>query len=209
MLTEINDVGGEVTEGKRQEVLSTVNTLSKDSEVVVLSGGLPRGTKESFYGDLVGAVAPNALKIVDAVGERMFYALEKGVDLVKPNLDELEHTLGRRIVDKTDMLTACYELLDRGAKRVLLSLGKKGAVITDGSKNYYSKTAYVPIHSTVGAGDGMVAAAAVQLAQGAPLEEILRAGVAAGTATVMTAGQSSFAKRSYDEVFARVKVKEL
>ena len=86
MLTEINDVGGEVTEGKLQEVLSTVQTLSKDSEVVVLSGGLPRGTKESFYGDLAGAVSPNALKIVDAAGERMFHALEKGADLVKPNL---------------------------------------------------------------------------------------------------------------------------
>ena len=209
MLTEINDVGGEVTEGKLQEVLSTVQTLSKDSEVVVLSGGLPRGTKESFYGDLAGVVSPNALKIVDAVGERMFHALEKGADLVKPNLDELEHTLGRNITDKADMLTACYELLDRGAKRVLLSLGKKGAVITDGTKSYYSKTAYVPIHSTVGAGDGMVAAAAVQLAQGAPLEEILRAGVAAGTATVMTAGQPTFTKGNYDEVVAGVKVKEL
>ena len=136
----------------------------------------------------------------------MFSAINEGVDLVKPNLDELENTLGRRISDKEDMLSACYELLERGAKRVLLSLGKQGAVITDGSESYYCKSLNVAVNSTVGAGDGMVAAAAMQLKQGAPLQEILRAGVAAGTATVMTVGQVSFTKEKYNEVLTNLHV---
>jgi hypothetical protein len=37
----------------------------------------------------------------------------------------------------------------------------------------------------------------------------LRAGVAAGTATVMTVGQVSFLKEKYDEVLANLKVTEL
>jgi fructose-1-phosphate kinase PfkB-like protein len=139
----------------------------------------------------------------------MFSAMQEGVDLVKPNLEELEHTLGRKISDKAEMIAACYELLDRGAKRVLLSLGKQGAVITDGGDVYYCKSINVAMNSTVGAGDAMVAASAVQLQQGAGLEEILRAGVAAGTATVMTVGQISFEKEKYDEVFASLQVKKL
>jgi len=209
MLTEINDVGEEVSKEKTDEVLAAVQNLSLKSNVTVLSGGLPRGVDESYYGHLVKAVAPNSLKIVDAVGKRMFYALSEGVDLVKPNLDELEHTLGRHILDKGDMLTACYELLDRGAKRVLLSLGKKGAVITDGNKNYYCRSLNVAVNSTVGAGDGMVAAAALQLQKNAPLEEILRAGVAAGTATVMAVERVSFAKEKYEEVLSSLPVKEI
>ncbi len=209
MLTEINDVGEEVAKEKTEEVLDMVRMLSARSGVTVLSGGLPRGVDDDYYGRLVRAVDEKSLKIVDATGQRMFAALNEGVDLVKPNLDELENMLGRRISDKTEMISACNELLDRGAKRVLLSLGKQGAVITDGSQVYYCKSLNVAVNSTVGAGDGMVAAAAIKLEQGAPLQEILRAGVAAGTATVMTTGQISFTKEKYNEVLANLHVTQL
>ena len=209
MLTEVNDVGEAVAKEKTQEVLATVRELSARSSVTVLSGGLPRGIAASYYGELSRVVDSKSLKIVDAVGERLFAALDAGADLVKPNLDELENALGRHIQDKEDMLSGCYELLDRGAKRVLLSLGKQGAVITDGTKNYYCKSLNVAVNSTVGAGDGMVAAAATMLEQDAPLSEILRAGVAAGTATVMTTGQVSFTKEKYEEVIANLRVIEI
>ncbi|MBQ8229873.1 MAG: hexose kinase [Clostridia bacterium] len=209
MLTEVNDVGEEVGKEKTEEVLGMVRMLSARSGVTVLSGGLPRGVDENYYGKLARAVDKRSLKIVDASGQRMFSALNEGVDLVKPNLDELENTLGRRIADKEDMLTACYELLDRGAKRVLLSLGKQGAVITDGTQSYYCKSLNVAVNSTVGAGDGMVAAAAIKLEQGAPLQEILRAGVAAGTATVMTVGKLSFTKEKYNEVWNNLHVSQI
>lgn len=209
MLTEVNDVGEEVQKEKADEVLAMVRMLSNRSKVTVLSGGLPRGVDASFYAKLARAVAPNSLKIVDASGDRLLSAIPEGVDLVKPNLEELEHTLGRRIVSKEDMLTGCYELLDRGAKRVLLSLGKQGAVITDGTHSYYCKSMNVAVNSTVGAGDGMVAAAAMQLEQDAPLSEILRAGVAAGTATVMTTGKVSFTKEKFGEVLANLRVSEI
>ncbi len=209
MLTEVNDVGEEVGKEKTEEVLSMVRMLSARSGVTVLSGGLPRGVDDGYYAELVRAVDSKSLKIVDATGQRMFAALNEEVDLVKPNLDELENMLGRRFSDKQEMLLGCRELIDRGAKRVLLSLGKQGAILTDGSEAYYCKSLNVAVNSTVGAGDGMVAAAAIQLEQGAPLREILRAGVAAGTATVMTAGQVSFTKEKYNEVFSNLLVTQL
>lgn len=209
MLTEINDVGEAVSKEKTAEVLATVREISARSKLTVLSGGLPRGVDASYYGELARAVDSKSLKIVDAVGQRLCSALTEGADLIKPNLDELENTLGRHIQDKEDMLAGCYELLDRGAKRVLLSLGKQGAVITDGTKNFYCKSLNVAVNSTVGAGDGMVSASAMALKDGAPLSEILRAGVAAGTATVMTTGQVSFTKEKYDEVISNLRVSEI
>ncbi len=208
MLTEINDVGESVSKEKTEEVLNMVRMLSARSGVTVLSGGLPRGVDDDFYGKLVKAVAPNSLKVIDAVGGRMFSALSGGVDLVKPNLEELENALARRINSKEDLLDACNELLGRGAKRVLLSLGKQGAVITDGKQCFYCKSVNVAVNSTVGAGDAMVAAAAIGLEQGAPLPELLRMGVAAGTARVMTAGAVSFTKEKYDEVLGTLRVVE-
>ncbi len=209
MLTEVNDVGEEVRADKMEELLGLVRMLSSRSGVTVLSGGLPRGVDPSYYGLLAKAVDSKSLKIVDAKDARLFSAVEVGVDLVKPNLEELEHTVGRRFTDKEDMLAGCYELIDRGAKRVLLSLGKQGAVITDGRQNFYCKSLNVAVNSTVGAGDGMVAAAAIKLEQDAPLQEILRAGVAAGTATVMTVGKVSFTKEKYEEVLSNLHVSQI
>lgn len=209
MLTEVNDVGQEVGEEKLKDVLSIVRNVSSRSSVTVISGGLPRNVEPEYYGDLVRAVDPRSLRIVDATGQRMFSALKEGVDLVKPNIEELESTLGRRIISKDDMLEGCYDLLDRGAKCVLLSLGKQGAIITNGTDSYHCKSINVAVNSTVGAGEGMVAAAAMQMEQGAPLEEILRAGVAAGTATVMTVDQVSFTKDTYNDVRSMLQVNRI
>ena len=209
MLTEVNDVGEEVSEAKTGELLNMVQMLSARSNVTVVSGSLPRGVPAEYYGRLFRAMNTRTIKIADAEGARLFSALDAGVDLAKPNLDELQNSLGREIKDKEDMLAGCRELLDRGAKTVLLSLGKDGAVITDGTHNYYCKSINVAVNSTVGAGDGMVAAAAMMMEQGAPLPDILRAGVAAGTATVTTFGKISFTKDKYEEILSNLRVTEL
>ena len=209
MLTEVNDVGEAVGKEKLDEVLKRVRELSSKSNVTVLSGGLPRNVQPEFYAELVKAVDSRSLKIVDATGQRMFFALNEGVDLVKPNLEELENTLGRRIMSQEDMLEGCYDLLDRGAKCVMLSLGKQGAIITNGTDSYYCKSINVAVNSTVGAGESMVAAAALMMEKNAPLEEILRAGVAAGTATVMTVDRVSFTKETYNDVLTTLQVNRI
>lgn len=209
MLTEVNDVGQEVSPQTLEEIRALVGALSAGSNVTVISGGLPRGTDAEYYAKLVKAVDDRALKIVDASGLRMFSALNEGVDLVKPNIDELEDAIGRAVTSKEDMLAGCYELLDRGAKVVLLSLGRKGAIITDGAHAYHCKSINVAVNSTVGAGDAMVAAAAMGLEQGASLQDILRTGVAAGTATVMSVGQVGFTREKYNEVLSTLQVKEI
>ena len=209
MLTEINDVGGQVASEKLGELLHMIRSFSQRSNVTVISGGLPRGVDTAYYRELFRAVDSHSLRIADTEGAKMFAALEAGVDLVKPNLEELQETLGREFKDKEDMLAGCRELLDRGAKVVLLSLGKDGAVITDGSKNYFCRSINVAVNSTVGAGDGMVAAAATMLQKGADLPDILRAGVAAGTATVTTFDTISFTKSKYEEIFESLTVTEI
>lgn len=208
MLTEINDVGGQVAPEKLGELMHMIRNFSQRSDVTVISGGLPRGVDTNYYRELFRSVDPHSLRIADTEGAKLFAALEAGIDLVKPNIEELQGTLGREFKDKNDMLAGCHELLDRGAKIVLLSLGKDGAVITNGTKNHYCKSINVAVNSTVGAGDGMVAAAATMLQKGADLPDILRAGVAAGTATVTTFDTISFTKSKYEEIFESLSVTE-
>lgn len=209
MLTEIDDVSPEVDEEKQDELIRVVSNLARQSEAVVLSGSLARGMSPDYYGKLLSAIPKNIIKVVDSEGERLFSALKTRVDLVKPNIEELERTLKKPLKTKAELLAGCKQLLDLGAKRVLLSMGKKGAIITDGKRNLYSKSVNVAMNSTVGAGDGMVAAATQALVSGGSLEDILKCGVAAGTAAVTSPNSISFGKDKYEEILSALTVKEI
>lgn len=209
MLTEVDDISPEVPESKQEELLKLVKELSAHCDGIVISGGLAKGMAPDFYSKVLKSVPPSVIKIADTEGERLFEALKCGVKLVKPNLGELERTLERKINSKEEMFAACRELIDKGAEYVLLSLGKKGAVITDGVDFFYCKSINVAMNSTVGAGDGMVAAAADALIKGEPLPEILRCGVAGGTAAVTLPDSISFMKDKYEEIYSTLTVQKI
>ncbi len=209
MLTEVDDISPCVGREKQNELISFISSISQKLDGIVLSGGLAKGMRPDFYSDVLNAVPSNKVKIVDTEGERLMQALKCGVKLVKPNLDELERTLKRALNSKEDMLRGCREILDKGAQYVLLSLGKKGAIITDGNKSYHCKSVNVAKNSTVGAGDGMVAAAAGALVKGADMKDVLRCGVAAGTAAVTSPESISFKKDKYEEILSSLTVEEI
>ncbi len=209
MLTEVNDIGAEVSPENLEKLLVRVRELSAKSRVTVISGGLPREVGAEYYGELFRAVAPGCLRVADATGGKLNAAIAAGVDLVKPNLDELQNYIGREMTCRQDMLDACRELIRRGAKNVLLSMGKEGAVLTDGKEGYYCRSTSVAVNSTVGAGDAMVAAAVMKMAEGAPMPEILRAGTAAGTAAVTTFDEIAFPPEKYKEIADSLQVKRL
>lgn len=209
MLTEIDDISPEVSVEKQNELISLIEQLSKNCEAIMVSGSLAKGMTPDFYGKILSVVPQNVKKIVDTEGERLHSALKCGVDLVKPNIEELERTLNRPLKSTADMLSGCREIIDAGARRVLLSLGKRGAIITDGNKSYYSKSVNVAMNSTVGAGDGMVAAATCALVSGGSLVDILKKGVAAGTAAVTSPDSISFSKDKYLEILSTLTVKEI
>ena len=209
MLTEIDDISPEVSEHKQAELIKLISQIAPSCEAVVISGGLAKGMSADYYGKVLSAVPANVKKVVDSEGERLFSALRCGVDLVKPNLEELERTLERPIKTQSEMLAACDELIKRGAKCVLLSLGKAGAIISDGKSGYYCKSVNVAMNSTLGAGDSMVAAAVSALTNGAPIDEILRQGVAAGTAAVTSPDSISFNKDKYEEILTTLHISKI
>lgn len=209
MLTEVMDIAPEVSAEKQEELLSVVESLAQGSEAVVLVGDLAGGMEADFCKKILSVVPEKAKKIVDCDGERLKKSLEVGADLIKPNLDELQRTLNLKIKNKKDALAGCKQLIEMGAKKVLLSLGKQGAIITDGDKGLFCKSLNVAMNSTAGAGDAMVAAATRALVGGGDLGEILRCGVAAGTAAVTLPDSISFRKDKYEEILSALSVEEI
>ena len=209
MLTEVEDPNSEISESKQDELIKLIGQLSNGCECVIVSGGLALGMSEEFYYEAFKAVPESTVKIVDTEGECLMQALKCGVDLVKPNLGELERTLKMKISSHGEMVKCCRKILDMGAKYILLSLGYNGAVISDGNKFYHCKSVNVAMNSTIGAGAGMVAAAASTLIKGGNMQDVLRSGVAGGTASVTLPDSISFTKEKYDEILSSLTVKEI
>lgn len=209
VLTEVNEEGREVAGEKLRDLLDFVRVQAAKSEATVISGGAPKGTPASFYKDLVTAAKGAKIVAADTYGDRLKAALEAGVDLIKPNLDELSATLGGEFSARNEQLAGARALAKAGAKHVLLSLGGEGSILTDGEETYYAEGVRVAVESTVGAGDAMLAAATKSLAEGLPLAEILRRAAAAGTASVTERNDPSFKKETYDKIYALTKVTKL
>lgn len=209
MLTEVEEPNYEIGESKQAELYGLIGQIASRCEGIIVSGGLARGADENFYQNVFGAAPKACVRIVDADGERLEQALKFGVDLVKPNLAELERALKTKISSREDMVKACRKILGMGAKYILLSLGKHGAVISDGTKFYHCKSVNVAMNSTIGAGDGMIAAAANAFIMGGQMQDILRCGVAGGTASVTLPDSISFTKDKYEEILSSLTVKEI
>ena len=205
MLTEINDRGEVVLEEKQVELINKVKEISPSFKIAVMSGSLPKGVSEDFYGQVLKNIPKEVKVIVDTEKTNMLSAIGgREIFMAKPNLRELESFAGEDVVDLKDMIRASYKYLDKGVQNVLISLGSDGAILTDGKESYFCKSASVAVNSTVGAGDSMVAATCVGLLNGVPMHELLKMAVAAGTASVTTSGTNLFYKDKYEEIYSKI-----
>lgn len=209
MLTELNDKGEMVAIDKQKELLDLVGELSKQAAVCIMSGSLPQGVDADYFARMIDVVPKGTKIIVDTEGEKLVYAASRGVYLVKPNLFELETIVKHKLDNFEDMLKACQHLIGLGAENVLLSLGRSGAILTNGAHSLYCKSANVAVNSTVGAGDSMIAAAAYETERNSPYDVILRSAVAAGTASITTSGTNLFYRDKFEEIYAKINVQTL
>lgn len=93
------------------------------------------------------------------------------IDILTPNVRELEALAGVKVESLEDAEKGARVLLERGVGTVIVTLGKRGALIVEGEGSKLVPTYDVPVVDTVGAGDAFNGALAVALAAGAPVEE--------------------------------------
>jgi ribokinase len=124
-------------------------------------------------------------------------------DLCVPNETELELLSGCAVADPAEAEVAARVLLGRGAGRVIVTLGERGALIADaGSAEHVLAVPVAAVDST-GAGDAFIGSLAVFLAEGRPLPEAVRRANAVAALSVTRPGtQTSFPLRAEVEAFS-------
>jgi 6-phosphofructokinase 2 len=129
---------------------------------------------------------------LDTSGEAAKQALEERVFLLKPSLREFQHLTGLPDAEESHLIAESKRWIEAGrCEAVVLSLGAAGVLCVTAASSERLLSPTVPVRSTVGAGDSMLAGIVLRLQQGRPMEDAVRFGVAAGAATVMNPAPSS------------------
>ncbi|NMB00671.1 MAG: ribokinase [Firmicutes bacterium] len=113
--------------------------------------------------------------------------LEK-VTYLTPNETEAQILTGVQVVDRQSAERAAQALLEKGIRKVVITLGHHGAMIADQSATELVPAFSTSVVDTVAAGDGFNGALAVAVAQGTPLPEAVRFANAVGALVVTREG---------------------
>lgn len=118
-------------------------------------------------------------------------------DYFIPNETEAEAITGRAVATVEEAKACAEYLLGQGLRRVILTLGERGALLA-GADGMELIPAYpVNTKDSTGAGDAFIGSFAVFLAEGLPEREaVARANLYAGLSTTSIGTQKSFLKRA-------------
>ena len=97
-----------------------------------------------------------------------------GTDYVTPNETEAEFFTGVHIETQEDTEKAAEKFIEMGAKNVVITLGSKGAIYSNGREKIMVPSIKVKAVDTTGAGDAFNGGFAAAIASGADIKSALR-----------------------------------
>lgn len=110
------------------------------------------------------------------------------VDIFIPNETELSTFSGVKIDSEEDVVRAAAKMADKGVGQIIVTLGCKGSLITDGSSRVLVPAKKVQAVDATAAGDTYCGALCVALSEGRSIEEAARFATAASAITVQRVG---------------------
>ena len=208
--TDINEPGLTVTDADLDALLHELLAELRPGDIVVLAGSLPKGAPQDTYRTWTAACKKAGARVfLDADGALLAEGLKAAPYLIKPNDDELSRLAGKKLETLEELTAEGRRLLESGIERVVISLGGRGALYLRKGSTIYAEGLKVPVGSTVGAGDSVVAALAYAEAQGLSEEEAVRLSTAAGAANVMCSGTQAAEREAVEALLPKVRFSRL
>jgi ribokinase len=120
-----------------------------------------------------------------------------GADYFIPNETEAELITGLPVQTMEQAAACATALLGKGFRRVVLTLGARGALFADSTGHVHVPPFPVTAVDTTGAGDAFIGSLAVFLAEGLPEKDaVARASLYAALSTTRVGTQKSFPRRT-------------
>ena len=184
-----------------------------DALGVCLSGSLPPGIAPDFYAHIVDdSDALGIPCVVDAQGAPLRAALARGPFLVKPNREEAAATLDFPLTGdaERDARTAIAGLTTAGAQWALVSLGRDGSLLGNGTDLWRITPPTVEAINPIGSGDSLAAGFLVaHIERGMSVPEAVGFGTACGAANCLTDTSGVVEVRDVERLWAGVRVERV
>ncbi|MCD8241716.1 MAG: PfkB family carbohydrate kinase, partial [Lachnospiraceae bacterium] len=138
-------------------------------------------------------------------GALLGFGVQASPYFIKPNEHELRAMLGQRLETVEELAEVAYGLCKKyGISKIVVSLGSEGALYVTEKETIRARGLKVPVGSTAGAGDSVVAAMAVAEERGMSLAEAVRLSTATGAANVMCSGSQAAEYAQIEELMPKV-----
>ena len=178
----INSDGPIVTQKNKEELCAIASILTKD-DIAILSGSMMKGLDEDFligFCDLVHDSGAQLVIDMESLTPELLRRCRP--DLIKPNLYELRLLMDDPSITIDSAKGALAKLQEDGIGRILLSLGRDGALLADAEGFLYLTQPDEVLVNKVGAGDAMLAGFIGMYSQSKDRELALRYAGACGNA---------------------------
>ena len=203
-LTELNEPGPVIGEDNLKALLEKLEGYAKEDTLFVLAGSVPQGVEKDIYKRIIEMVHKKGAKVLlDADGELF-------TDIIKPNRVELEQYAGMDYVaSEQELLLIAKKLMESGIESVVVSMGKSGAMFLRPDLQVHCPGLRVKAHSTVGAGDAMVAALSYAWDNKLDATETVKLCMAVSAGAVTTIGTKPPTRAVVDELIGSVVMEEI
>ncbi len=126
-----------------------------------------------------------------------------------PNQQEAERLLNRALITRAHFREAALRIKTMGAESVLLSLGSRGAIATDGKRTLEAVPPRIEALSPIGAGDAMAAAFVWAQTRKSDFADSVRWAIAVGTATTQLPGMEFATIDQAKQIYKSVELREV
>lgn len=187
--TEINGQGPMIDDKSLDELLKKIERL-KEGDILVLAGSIPNTLPEDIYERIMKKIEKkNIFTVVDATKDLLVSVLKYNPFLIKPNNYELGEIFGVKLKDGEEVIKYAKRLQEKGARNVLVSMAKEGALlVTQEGDIYRIGVPNGKVINSVGAGDSMVAGFIAGYLETKNFQYALKMGTAAGSGTAFSYG---------------------
>ena len=208
--TDINEPGPQISPEELEQLIQKLDEKLNQGDILVLAGSIPAGISPDIYKELTIRYKEKGVKVfLDADGESFAEGIKASPYLIKPNIDELSRYAGEKITDIRGILKAVKPLLQSGIEKIVVSMGAQGAVFIQKGRILIASSLNVPVLSTVGAGDSMVAALAYGEEKGLDEKKTYKLSMAMGAASVMCSGTQAPKASTVESLYHMVNMIEL
>ena len=140
-------------------MLEKVGRLAQPGDLWVLSGSLPPGAPLDTYRRMIHIIqAAGGKALVDADGENLRQACAWVCAIPgETQCTGSQSDFGMEVGSIELAVVAARRFHGSGVRLAMITLGAKGAVLSDGENTWLAKPPVIPVRSAIGAGDASLA----------------------------------------------------